>query len=63
MASRLIFQHHQKALKLGITQVAKAGEAVSWLLLRQTTLKPGENGLSPKPMAIRLTAEKRSQLD
>ena len=63
MASRLIFQHHQKALKLGMTQVAKAGEAVSWLLLRQTTLTPGENGLSPKPMAIRLIAEKRSQLN
>ena len=31
-----------------MTQIAKAGEAVSWLLQAQTALKPGENGLSPK---------------
>ena len=48
MESRLIFRHRQKALKLSITQVAKVGEAVSWLLQVQTALKPGENGLSPK---------------
>ena len=48
MESRLIFRHHQKALKLSMTQVAMVGEAVSWLLQAQTALKPGENGLSPK---------------
>ena len=31
-----------------MTQIAKAGEADSWLLQAQTALKPGENGLSPK---------------
>ena len=31
-----------------MTQIAKAGEAVSWLLQAQTALKSGENGLSPK---------------
>ena len=49
MESRLIFRHLQKALKLSMTQIAKVGEAVSWLLQGQTTLKGGENALSPKP--------------
>jgi hypothetical protein len=48
MESRLIFRHPQKALKLSITQIAKVGEAVSWLLQVHTPLKPGENGLRPK---------------
>ena len=48
MESRLIFRHLQKALKLSITQVAKVGEAISWLLQVQTPLKPGENGPRPK---------------
>ena len=48
MESRLIFRHLQKALKLSITQIAKVGEAVSWLLQVHTPLKPGENGLRPK---------------
>ena len=48
MESRLIFRHHQKASKHGMTQIAKAGEAISWLLQAQTALKSGENGLSPK---------------
>ena len=48
MESRLIFRHHQKALKLSMTQVARTGEAISWLLQVQTALKLGENGLSPK---------------
>jgi hypothetical protein len=48
MESRLIFRHHQKALKLSITQVAKVGEAVSWLFQAQTTLMGGENARSPK---------------
>ena len=48
MESRLIFRHLQKALKLSITQVAKVGEAFSWLLQVHTPLKPGENGLRPK---------------
>ena len=48
MESRLIFRHLQKALKLGMTQIAMVGEAVSWLLQMQTPLKPGENGLRPK---------------
>ena len=48
MESRLIFRHLQKALKLSMTQIAKVGEAVSWLLQIQTPLKPGENGLRPK---------------
>jgi hypothetical protein len=48
MESRLIFRHHQKTLKLSITQVAKAGEVFSGLLQEQTALKLGENELSPK---------------
>ena len=48
MESRLIFRHLQKALKLSITQIAKVGEAISWLLQIQTPLKLGENGLRPK---------------
>jgi hypothetical protein len=48
MESRLIFRHLQKASKLNVTQVAKVGEAISWLLQVQTPLKPGENGLRPK---------------
>jgi hypothetical protein len=48
MESRLIFRHHWKALKLSITQVAKVGEAISWLLQGQTPSKLGENELRPK---------------
>ena len=35
-------------MKLNVTQLAKVGEAISWLLQVQTPLKPGENGLRPK---------------
>jgi len=35
-------------LKLSITQVAKVGKAISWLLQVQTPLKAGENGPRPK---------------
>ena len=35
-------------MKLSITQVAKVGEAVSWLLQVQTPLKIGENSLRTK---------------
>ena len=63
MESRLIFRHLQKALKLSITQIAKVGEAVSWLLQAHTALKPGENGLSPKrQFEIGVKTESRSQL-
>ena len=35
-------------MKLSITQTAKVGEAVSWLLQVQTPLKAGENSPRPK---------------
>jgi len=35
-------------LKLSVTQTAKVGEAVSWLLQVQTPLTTGENGSRPK---------------
>jgi hypothetical protein len=48
MESRLIFRHHPKPFIQRMTQVAKVGEAVSWLLQAQTPFEEKKSAVQIK---------------